>query len=70
MHATTPERVSFVDIDDVLRQTFGNRSLANASIAYQHRVILRAAHQSLHDPSYLIVPTDDGVEPALGRNIG
>src|SRR6185312_5179190 len=40
--------------------------LADAGLADQHRVVLGAAREDLHDPLDLGLTTDDGIELALG----
>ena len=47
--------------------TFDDGSLANAGLSDEHRVVLGAARQHLHDALDLFLSTDDGVELALTR---
>ncbi|GBD46468.1 hypothetical protein HRbin41_01295 [bacterium HR41] len=56
--------------DDALGQTFDDGGLADARLAHQHRVVLGAAGEYLHDPLDLALAPDDGVELALGRHLG
>ena len=62
-NTATLQRIRLIFINDVLRQTFHNRSLAYASIADQHRIVLRATHQRLNHSTYLEVTTDDRIKP-------
>ena len=50
-----------------LREPFGDRGLADAGLADQHRVVLRAAREDLDDAADLLVAADHRVElPRLG----
>ena len=51
--------------DDPLRQALDDRRLADARIADQDRVVLRAAGEHLDHAADLLVAADDGVELAL-----
>ena len=54
--------------DDSLRKPLDDRGLADAGVADQHRVVLRAAGKHLDHPADLLVATDHGVElPLLGE---
>ena len=54
--------------DDALGEAFGDRRLADAGLADQHRVVLRAAAEHLDDAPDLLVAPDHRVELArLGR---
>ena len=54
--------------DDPLREPFGDRGLADAGLADQHRVVLRAAAEDLDHAADLLVAADHRVELArLGR---
>jgi len=61
------ERLGDVASDDPLREPLGNGGLADARLADQHRVVLGAAAEDLDDAPDLLVPADDGVEPACAR---
>ena len=50
--------------DDPLREALDDRGLADARVADQHRVVLRAPRQHLNDAPDLLVPADNGVELA------
>ena len=56
--------------DDPLRETLGDRGLADAGLADQHRVVLRAARENLDHAPDLLVAADDRVELALLRGLG
>src|SRR3546814_6281600 len=51
-------------IDDALRETFGDRGLADAGFAYQRRIVLGAAAQYLDHAADFLVATDHRVELA------
>jgi hypothetical protein len=50
--------------DDPLREALDNRRLADARVADQHGIVLRAARQDLNDAADLVVAADDRVELA------
>ena len=64
------ERVGHVVVDDLLGEALDDRRLADARLADQHRVVLRAPRQDLHDPFELARPPDDGIERLLARGLG
>ena len=55
--------------DDLLREPFGDRRLADARLADDHRVVLRAAVQDLHHPLDLVLAADHRVELVLARRL-
>ncbi len=55
---------------DVLGQALDDGGLADAGLADEHRVVLGAAGQHLHDPLDLFLASDDRVELALARGGG
>ena len=55
---------------DAQGQPFGHGRLADARFADQQRIVFLAAAENLHDPVQLVVPADEGVDLALGRQIG
>ena len=59
-----------VAVDDALREPFDDRRLADAGLADEHRIVLGAARQHLHDAANLLVAADDGIELALARRLG
>ena len=59
------QRLRHVAVDDALGEALDDRRLADAGVADQHRVVLRAARQHLDDAPDLVVAADDRVELAL-----
>ena len=55
---------------DFLRQAFGDGGLADAGLAEQHGVVLRAAAEHLNDAFNFVFTSDDGVEFALLGQLG
>ncbi len=51
---------------DPLREPFDDGGLADARLADEHGVVLRAPREDLHDPLDLGLAADDGVELAFG----
>ena len=64
------QRVGHVVVDDHLGEALDDRRLADARLADQHRVVLRAPGQDLHDPLELAGAADDRVELALAGELG
>jgi hypothetical protein len=58
-----------VVVGDHLGQALDDGGLADAGFADQHRVVLGASGQHLHDPLGLAVPADDGVELLLAGHL-
>ena len=56
--------------DDALRESFDDGGLADARLADQHRVVLRATRQHLDDAAHLVVAADDRVELAAAGGVG
>ena len=57
-----------VALDDAQRQAFGNRRLANAGLADQHRIVLGAPRQHLDGAADFLVAADHRIKLAvLGR---
>src|SRR5690625_7305495 len=54
-------------LDDGLSEPLDDGGLADAGLADQHRVVLGAAAEYLHDPVDLLGPADDRFEVALAR---
>ena len=66
-HALALQPFRDVAGDDPLREPLGDRRLADAGVADQHGVVLRAARQHLDHAADLLVAADDRVElPRLG----
>ena len=59
------QRLGHVAGDDPLGQALDDGGLADAGLADEHRVVLGAPGQHLHDPADLGVPADDRVELAV-----
>src|SRR3954447_5086603 len=55
-----PQRLGHVVRHDLLGEALDDRGLADAGLAHEHRVVLRAPGEDLHDPLHLPRPTDDG----------
>ena len=64
------QALGHVALDDAPRQALDDRGLADAGLADEHRVVLRAAAQHLDDAADLLVAPDDRVELALARLLG
>jgi hypothetical protein len=56
-----------VAFDDAPRQTFDDRRLADARLADQHRIVLRAPRQHLDDAADFFVAADHRIELAATR---
>ena len=59
-----------IAVDDALGQTFHDGGLTDTGLADQHRVVLGATAQHLHDAPNLVVPTDNWVELAFAGAFG
>ena len=68
--ALAPQRLRDVAVDDALRKSFDDRGLADAGLADEDGVVLRAAREHLHDAPDLVVASDDGVEPTVAGGLG
>ena len=64
------ETLGDVAVHDALRETFDDRGLADAGLADEHRIVLRAARENLNDAADLFVAADDRIELALARRVG
>ena len=62
--ALVEQRLGHVAADDPMGQALGDRGLADARLADQGGVVLRAAGQDLDDPLDLLLAADDRVELA------
>jgi len=56
--------------DDAVRQTLGDRRLADAGLSDQRRIVLGLPAQDLDDPLDLLLPADDGVQLVGTGGIG
>jgi hypothetical protein len=59
------QRLGHVARDDPLREPLDDRGLADAGLADEHGVVLRAAAEDLDDAANLVVAADDRVELSL-----
>ena len=57
-------------LDDGLGQALDDGGLADAGLADQHRVVLGATREHLHDPLDLFLAADDRVELVLAGELG
>jgi hypothetical protein len=62
-------RFGHVAIDDAQREAFGDRGLADAGLADQHRIVLGAARQHLDGAADFLVAADHRIELALARRL-
>ena len=63
------EEMRNVAVDDLLRQPFDDRRLANAGLADEHSIVLRPAAEHLLDTFDLDVPADQRIELILHRRV-
>ena len=68
-HALALEVLRHVAGHDALGQRLGDRGLADAGLADDHRVVLRAPVENLHQAPHLVVAADHGVELVLARRL-
>ncbi len=68
--ALVGQEVRHVAVDDLLRQPFDDRGLADAGLADEHGVVLGAAAQHLLHPLELVVAADQRIELVLHRRLG
>ena len=61
------ERIGNVSGDDAARETFRDGGLAHARLTDEHRVVLRAAAEHLHDAADFFIAPDHGVDLACLR---
>ena len=64
------DAVGHVAVGDAQREAFGDRGLADARLADQHRIVLGPARQHLDGAADFLVAADDRVELALARRLG
>ncbi len=65
-----PQRVGHAVGGDGLGQALDDGRLADAGLADQHRVVLGASGQDLHDPLGLALAADDRIELLVARELG
>ena len=63
------QRLGNFVVDDHLRETFNNGRLSDAGLTDEHRVVLGAARQHLHDALDFLLSTDHGVELGFARGL-
>ena len=63
------QRLGDVAVDDAPRQPLDDRGLADARLADEHRVVLRAPREHLHHAADLLVAADHRVELAAARHV-
>ncbi len=63
------QRLGHLALDDGLGQALDDGGLAHAGLADQHRVVLGAPRQHLHDPLDFLLAPDDRVELRLARRL-
>ena len=63
------ERLGHIALDDRLREALDDGGLADAGLADEDGVVLRAARQDLHHALDLLLAPDDGVELVLARGL-
>src|SRR3546814_12213550 len=68
--AAVLQTVGDVAVDDAQREAFGDRGLADAGLADQHRVVLGPAREDLHGAADFLVAADDRNELAPARDGG
>jgi hypothetical protein len=64
------DALGHVAVDDPEREALGDRGLADAGLADQHGIVLRAPAQHLHRAADFLVAADDRVDLALARRLG
>src|SRR5580692_2387522 len=64
------QRFRDVPANDSLRNTFDDCRFAHTGLPDQNRIVLRPPRQYLHDPTDLLVPTDDRVRLAAPGSVG
>ncbi len=69
-NALVGQEVRHVAVDDLLRQPFDDRRLADAGLADEHGVVLGAAAEHLLHALELVVAPDQRVELVLHRRLG
>ena len=69
-HSLALESLRHIALRDTLGKTFGNRRLAHPGLANEDGIVLGASRKNLDYASDLFIATDDGVELAVGRELG
>ncbi len=68
--ALVGEEVRHVAVDDLLREAFDDRGLADARLADEHGVVLGAAAEHLLHALELVIAPDERIELVLHRRFG
>ena len=68
--ALVEQRLGHVAGDDPVGEALGDGGLADARLADQGRVVLRASRQDLDDPLDLLLAADDGIQLSCPRGVG
>jgi hypothetical protein len=68
--AAVLQALGHVARDDALGEALGDRGLADAGLADQHRVVLGAPREHLDHAADLLVAADDRIDLALARDVG
>ena len=66
-HAPLAQRLRNLALDHALRETFGDRRLADARLADERRVVLRAARENLDHAFDLVRASDHRIELVVAR---
>ena len=69
-HGLVAQALWHIALDDALGEALDDRGLADAWLADQHRIVLGATGQHLHDATNLVVASDDRVELAFAGGLG
>jgi hypothetical protein len=64
------QRLGHVAVHDALGEPLGDGGLAHPGFADEHRIVLGAPREDLHDAADLLVSADDRIELALARVLG
>ena len=64
------QKVGDVSVDDLLRQAFHDRGLADAGLADEHCIVLRATAEDLLHALELVLAADERIELVLHRRVG
>jgi hypothetical protein len=69
-HALVLQRLRHLAVHDALREALDDRRLADARLADQHRVVLRAPLQDLDHAADLVIAADHRIELAVAGALG
>ena len=65
-----PQGLGYVAIDDALGEALDDRRLADARLADDDRIVLRAAGEHLHDAADLLIPPDHRIDRPAACRLG